>query len=173
MSSQGFPCLIVLFAQWISSAGLLFAAGPLPATHVDNFTGSPRVIVISDIGNEPDDQMSFVRFLVYSNEFEIEAMIASTSTWQKIAVHPETMHALIHAYGEVRPSLLRHAEGWPTAEALDERVFSGQPAYGVAATGADKMSPGAEAIIRAVDRDDPEVAAVTRDRRPIAVHRDR
>jgi hypothetical protein len=64
------------------------------------------------------------------------------------------MRAMIRAYGEVRPSLSRHAKGWPTAEYLDARVFTGQPAYGVAATGANKMSAGAEAIIRAVDRDD-------------------
>jgi Protein of unknown function (DUF1593) len=149
-----FLCLIALFVQWTSSAGASFVAGPLPATHVDNFPGPPRVIIISDIGNEPDDQMSFVRFLLYSNEFEIEAMIASTSTWQKTAVHPETMRALIRKYDDVRPSLLRHAKGWPTAEYLDTRVFTGQPAYGIAATGVDKMSGGAEAIVRAVDRDD-------------------
>ena len=29
---------------------------------------------MSDIGNEPDDQMSFVRLLLYSNEFEIEGI---------------------------------------------------------------------------------------------------
>lgn len=29
----------------------------LPSSHVDEFAGHPRVIVISDIGNEPDDQM--------------------------------------------------------------------------------------------------------------------
>lgn len=28
------------------------------ATRVDDFSGKPRVIVISDIQNEPDDQMS-------------------------------------------------------------------------------------------------------------------
>jgi len=50
------------------------------------------------IGNEPDDQMSLVRFLLYSNEFEVEALIASTSTWQKAATHSETMHKLIDAY---------------------------------------------------------------------------
>ena len=110
---------------------------------------------MSDIGNEPDDQMSFVRLLLYSNEFEIEGLIATTSTWQKTAVHPETMRALIQAYGQVRPSLLRHAKGWPTAEELDGRVFTGQPGYGLAATGADKMSAGAEAVIRAVDHEDP------------------
>ena len=111
-------------------------------------------MVISDIGNEPDDQMSLVRLLLYSKEMEIEGLIASTSTWQKTAVHPETMRALIQAYGQVRPNLLLHAKGWPTAEDLDRRVFSGQPGYGLAATGAGKMSAGAEAIVRAVDRDD-------------------
>src|SRR6185437_15617198 len=73
----------------------------MPATHVDDFTGKARVVVISDIGNEPDDQMSFVRFLLYSNEFDVEAMIATTSTWQKAKTHAETMHELIEAYGQV------------------------------------------------------------------------
>ena len=59
----------------------------LSPSHVDDFTGRPRVIIISDIGNEPDDQMSLVRFLMYSNEFDIEALIAATSTWQKNIVH--------------------------------------------------------------------------------------
>src|SRR5215469_12393804 len=94
------------------------AAQPLPATHVDDFAGHPRVVIISDIGNEPDDQMSFTRLLLYSNELDIEALIAATSTWQKSATHPETMHALIHAYGEVRPNLLLNAPGWPTSEDL-------------------------------------------------------
>jgi hypothetical protein len=130
-------------------------AQPLPATHVDDFTGHPRVIVISDIGNEPDDQMSLVRLLLYSNELDIEALIAATSTWQKTALHPETMHTLIAAYGEVRANLLLNAPGWPKAEDLDRRVASGQPAYGMAAVGEGKLSEGAQAIIRAVDRDDP------------------
>ena len=124
-------------------------------SHIDDFTGRPRVIVISDIGNEPDDQMSLVRFLVYSNEFDVEALIAATSTWQRNIVHPETMHTLIHAYGEVRPNLLLHAQGWPTAEELDRRVYAGQRAYGMAATGPDRTSAGAQAIVRAVERDDP------------------
>jgi Protein of unknown function (DUF1593) len=126
----------------------------LPPEHVDDFTGHPRVIVISDIGNEPDDQMSLVRLLLYSNELDIEALIASTSTWQKTAVHPETMRALIQAYGKVQPNLLLHAKGWPSAEELEARVFAGQTAYGMAATGPDRMSEGAQAIIRAADRDD-------------------
>jgi len=146
---------ISLFA----SVAFLYAQ-PLP-THVDAAAGPPRVVVISDIGNEPDDQMSLVRFLLYSNEFEVEALIASTSTWQKAATHSETMHKLIDAYAEVRPNLLLHAKGWPTAEYLHGHVFSGQSAYGIAATGSDKMSEGARAIIRAADRDDPRPLWIT------------
>jgi hypothetical protein len=111
--------------------------------------------VISDIGNEPDDQMSFVRLLLYSNELDIEAMIATTSTWQKKATHPETMHQLINAYAQVRPNLLLNAKGWPEAAELTGRVFTGQTAYGVEATGPGKTSDGARAILRAADRDDP------------------
>src|SRR5215831_18033396 len=111
-------------------------------THVDEFSGKPRVVVISDIGNEPDDQMSFVRLLMYSNEFDLEAMIATTSTWQKTKTHAETMHQLIDAYAQVRPNLLLHAKGWPEAADLNARVFTGQTAYGLAATGDDKSSDG-------------------------------
>ena len=57
------------------------AGQPIPASHVDRFDGRPRVIVISDIGNEPDDQMSMTRLLLYSDELDIEALVAATSTW--------------------------------------------------------------------------------------------
>jgi hypothetical protein len=147
--------------QWIALLAALALAGPatgpaqsLPPTHVDDFTGRPRVIVISDIGNEPDDQMSLVRLLLYSNELEIEGLIASTSTWQKSATHPETMRTLIGAYGQVRPNLLLHAKGWPEAGELLSRVYAGQSGYGMAATGDGKMSEGARAIVRALDRED-------------------
>ena len=129
-----------------SACGVAAAQQPvLSVPPVDGFSGHPRVAIISDIGNEPDDQMSFVRLLLYSNELDLEAMIATTSTWQKTATHAETMHALIQAYGQVRDNLLLHAKGWPTAEELDRRVFAGQPAYGMAATGAGKSSAGSRA----------------------------
>src|SRR5215475_13264727 len=129
-------------------------AEDLPQAHTDDFSGNPRVIIISDMGNEPDDQMSFVRLLLYTNELDIDALIAATSTWQRTAVHPETMHALIKAYGQVRPNLLLHEKGWPTAEQLDARVFAGQHGYGLSAIGPNQTSDGAQAIIRAVDKDD-------------------
>jgi len=123
-------------------------------TPPDTFEGHPRALIISDIGNEPDDQMSLVRLLLYSNQIDVEALVASTSTWQKTAVHPETMRALIRAYGQVRENLLLHAKGWPTADDLDRRVFTGQTGYGMAATGPGRISEGAQAIIDAGDRQD-------------------
>ena len=147
--------------------GLLFTtaggagAQLLQPGYMDEFVGNPRVVVLSDIGNEPDDQMSFVRLLLYSNELDLEALIATTSTWQKNKVQPDTMRKLIAAYGEARSNLLKHASGWPEASKVDALVWSGQPAYGMAAVGPDKMSPGAEAIIRAVDRTDPRPLWIT------------
>jgi hypothetical protein len=141
--------------------GPAFAGEAPPSSHIDSFVGHPRIIVISDIGNEPDDQMSLTRLLLYSNELDIEALIAATSTWQRNVVHPETMRTLIEAYGRVRANLLLHAAGWPTAEELNRRIYSGQPSYGMAATGADKTSEGAQAIIKAADREDDRPLWIT------------
>ncbi|MDP9038570.1 MAG: DUF1593 domain-containing protein [Acidobacteriota bacterium] len=133
-------------------AGAQVGLQPLP---VDTFIGHPRVAIVSDIGNEPDDQMSFVRLLLYSNELDLETMIASTSTWQRTATHPETMHAIVQAYGQVRTNLQVHAKGWPTAEELDKRIFAGQPGYGMAATGEGKASAGSQALANAIESNDP------------------
>ena len=41
-----------------------------------------RVIVLTDIENEPDDAMSLVRFLTYSNQWDVEGLIVTTSVHQ-------------------------------------------------------------------------------------------
>jgi hypothetical protein len=125
------------------------------SARVDPFTVKPRVIVMTDIANEPDDQMSMVRFLVYSNEFDIEGLVAGTSTWMKDNVRPDVILTLIAAYEQVQPNLLKHAAGFPAAAALRSLVTTGQPSFGMAAVGADKMSPGADLILRAADKNDP------------------
>jgi Protein of unknown function (DUF1593) len=145
---------LALFAVLSASA---LAGAPLrsqASAHVDDYAGHPRVLVLTDIGNEPDDQMSLVRLLCYVNELDIAGLVATTSTWQRSASHPETLHALIAAYAEVRPNLLKHAPGWPTAANLDALVYSGQSAYGMPAVGAGQASAGSAAIIHAVDSDD-------------------
>ena len=124
------------------------------AARVDPYSDKVRVIVLTDIANEPDDQMSMVRFLVYANEFDIEALVATTSTWMRDTVRPDVIRRVIDAYEPVHAQLSTHAAGFPTAATLRELVTSGQTGFGMAAVGRDRLSPGAEAIIRAADKAD-------------------
>ena len=132
------------------------AFGPRPAPSlVDPYVARPRVVVMTDIANEPDDQMSLVRFLLYSNEWDVEGLVATTSTWMKARVRPDVILSVLDAYEKVQPNLLKHAPGFPAAAALRAVVASGQPAYGMAAVGEGKTSPGAELILRAAEKADP------------------
>lgn len=45
------------------------------------FLSKPRVLILTDITNEPDDAESFCRYLPYSNQFHTEEVVAVTSTW--------------------------------------------------------------------------------------------
>lgn len=131
------------------------------SARVDPYVDKQRVIVLTDIANEPDDQMSMVRFLVYSNEFDVEGLIAETSTWMRNRVRPDVINTVIDAYATVRPNLKQHAPGYPDPASLHSLVAAGQPSYGMAAVGADKMSAGAQRILAAADRDDPRPLWIT------------
>ena len=39
----------------------------------------PRLLVLTDIGGDPDDMQSMRRLMLYSNEFRIEGLIASAA----------------------------------------------------------------------------------------------
>ncbi len=97
------PSLILLLAITMTSS--LFAA-------------KPRVIVLTDISNEPDDEESLVRFLVYSNEYDVEGIVATTSVWLRDKIRPDIIRETIQAYAQVRPNLLLHAPGFPSADQL-------------------------------------------------------
>ena len=60
------------------------------------------MIILTDISNEPDDEQSLVRFLVYSNEYDVEGMIATTSVWLEDTVRPDKIQRQVEAYGQVR-----------------------------------------------------------------------
>jgi hypothetical protein len=125
------------------------------AVRVDPSVEKQRIVVMTDIANEPDDQMSMVRLLVYSNQFDIEGLVATTSTWMKNKVRPDVIQTLVAAYEMVLPNLLQHQPGFPSGDSLRGVVVSGQPAYGMAAVGDDKTSPGSELIVRAAEKADP------------------
>lgn len=113
-----------------------------------------RVFVLTDISNEPDDEQSLVRFLVYSNEYEVEGLVATTSTWLRSGTREDLIRKQIDAYSHVRDNLLVHAEGYPTAEHLRAVTLTGQPAFGMQAVGEGKSSAGSQHLIAAADKAD-------------------
>ena len=110
------------------------------ASRIDPYVAKPRVIVLTDIANEPDDQMSFVRLLVSSNQFDIEGLVATTSRHLRSSPRPDVLLTVLSAYANVRPNLLKHEPGFPSAEALGKLVMSGQETYGLAGDTADYHS---------------------------------
>ncbi|MBD0285573.1 MAG: DUF1593 domain-containing protein [Flavisolibacter sp.] len=120
-----------------------------------------RLIVITDIGNEPDDFMSMVRLMLYSNQIDIEGLIASTSIHQSKKVSPELIEKVIRGYEKVQPNLLKHEPGFPTAQKLLSLVKKGLPVYGMDGVGRGKDSEGSEWIIRMLEKNDRRPLWVT------------
>jgi hypothetical protein len=115
----------------------------------------PRVIVLTDIENEPDDAESLVRFLTYSNQFDVEGIIATTSVWLRDKTAEWRIHEILEAYKEVQPNLLKHESGYPTFEELRSKTKAGIPKYGMKGVGEGQDSEGSEWIIEALKKDDP------------------
>lgn len=113
-----------------------------------------RLIVLTDMGADPDDQQSMVRLLLYSNQIDIEGLVATTSVWQKTRVRPEFITSIIGAYDAVQPNLLKHEAGFPEAEELLAKVKSGLPEYGLQGVGEGKDSAGSNLIIEVLEKDD-------------------
>ncbi|KAJ7166503.1 hypothetical protein C8R43DRAFT_1163219 [Mycena crocata] len=117
-------------------------------------TAKPRVFVLTDIANEPDDAMSLTRFLLYSNQFSVEGICATTSVWLPNSTHIEQIQAHIASYAEVVENLNVHVAAdaqFPSAELLMSKTYVGYPAYGMDAVGADRSSNGSRALMHAVD----------------------
>jgi hypothetical protein len=114
----------------------------------------PRVFVLTDIENEPDDAMSLVRFLVYSNQFDVEGLGATTSIHQPDKVAAWRIREIVAAYEKVRTNLELHEPGFPTAESLRAVIYEGRPEYGMKAVGKGHDSVASERLIAAVDRAD-------------------
>ena len=115
----------------------------------------PRVFVLTDIENEPDDAMSMVRFLVYANQFDVEGLAATTSIHQQKRIAPERIRQIAEAYGKVRDKLEKHEAGFPSIEFIRSVITEGLPEYGMSAVGEGKDSPASELLIKAVDKNDP------------------
>jgi hypothetical protein len=114
----------------------------------------PRLLVLTDMGADPDDEQSLVRLLLYANQIEITGMVATTSCWQQRVIRPDFIHTILNAYDQVQPNLLRHEPGYPTADALRAVVKLGVPRYGMTGVGEGMDSEGSEWVIRMLEQDD-------------------
>ncbi len=137
-----------------SSLLILFIACCLGFCASLSAADKPRVFVLTDIENEPDDAMSMVRLLTYANHFDIEGLVASTSIHQQKHVAPQRIRQIVEAYGKVRDNLEKHEPGFPTGAQLLTIVSEGLPVYGLEGVGEGKDSPGSELLIRALERED-------------------
>jgi hypothetical protein len=155
MRASGANVFAWVVVTCLSSAPLARAQATTELSEPDPFFARPRIAVMTDIANEPDDQMSLVRLLLYSNGFDVEGLVATTSTWMKTGTRPDVIRSVLAAYERVQPNLLKHAAGFPSAAALGSVVVSGQAGYGMAAVGEGKASAGSEAILRAAEKADP------------------
>ena len=137
---------------------LLWLATPSVAQSTES---KSRVIVLTDIENEPDDAMSLVRFLTYSNQWDVEGLVATTSVHQKDKVAAWRIREIVEAYGTVRDNLILHEPGYPTKAHLLSIIKEGRKAYGMNAVGKGMDSPGSDLIIQSVDRNDARPVWVT------------
>ena len=111
----------------------------------------PRLFVLTDIGGDPDDQMSMVRLMTYANHIDIEGLVA-TEVNRK--VNPDRIQQIVEAYGKVRDNLELHEPGFPEAEYLQKCISKGIPIDNMDGVGEGKDSPGSELLINVVDRED-------------------
>ncbi len=180
--SMRLPKTSILFvAVWMASFVLVQSASaqleavPKAEKH--------RIVLLTDIGGDPDDMQSFTRFMMYADRYDIEGLIATS-----IRIFPRDKHRpidgepqphylvkWIKAYAEVRDNLMKHSEGWPEPEMLLTLIRKGVKTgrdvpfdirTGIAGEGSGhyrleqligkgKDTGASMLIIEAVDRDDP------------------
>ena len=114
-----------------------------------------RLLVLTDIENEPDDTQSLVRLVLYANQVDIEGLVATTSTHMRNRTAPESIHHILDRYAQVRDNLLLHEPGYPAAAELKALVRSGRAQYGMAGVGEGMDSPGSDLIIQRLEAGDP------------------
>lgn len=122
-----------------------------------------RLIILADMGNEPDEVQQMVHMMMYSNEFDMEGLIAVSGKYlhskhpqpERTRLYPDLFHMIIDAYEKDLENLKKHAKGWPEPNYLRSIVASGQPDYGLEGSGDGKSSEGSELIIKSLKKNDP------------------
>ncbi|KAF5964200.1 hypothetical protein FCOIX_13518 [Fusarium coicis] len=113
-----------------------------------------RLFVLTDISNEPDDQMSLVRLLTYANEIDIQGISVTTSTWMPDKIDYESVVGVLDGYKKVVNNLNANVPShapYPSYKYLLDRVHKGHPVYGRKSLNMS-LSDGAKALVKAADK---------------------
>ncbi len=106
----------------------------------------PRIIVTSD--GEIDDECSMVRFLLYSNEWDIEGIITSSSQYHWHGhkwAGDDWIDPYLEAYEKVYPNLKLHFDSYPDPDYLKSITLLGN----VETEGEmDSITPGSQLIAK-------------------------
>ena len=115
-----------------------------------------KVINITDLLADPDDEQSLVRMLVTCNQVDLKGIIVSTSCWRQNQDQSgmDRLNSITNAYGEVLPNLKKHADGYPSLKYIKSISVMGQTGYSMEAVGDGMDSEGSELIISTVDEDE-------------------
>lgn len=78
----------------------------------------------NDHKSDPDDIQSMVRFLLYSNEFDVEGLIASSATFAGIA-NKQNIIDMLDIYDSHYETLKNRSSDYPSAEYLKSVTYQG------------------------------------------------
>ncbi|MHC4402170.1 MAG: DUF1593 domain-containing protein [Planctomycetota bacterium] len=113
-----------------------------------------RVVAMTDIGGDPDDRQSMVRFLLYACDFEVEGFCTGFGHGHYQNTRPELIREAVDAYGKVLSNLRKHRPDYPSHERLRSLIKDGHNGDPHKA-GPGMDSEASDWIIEVVDRDDP------------------
>ena len=145
----------VKLATLAASLLVLCSAHTSEASAADGLANpKPRIVAMTDIGGDPDDRQSIVRFLLYSCDFEVEGLCTGFGHGHYETTRPELIRQAVDAYGKVLPNLRKHRPDYPSHQRLVDLIkdgHNGDP---------HKVGPGmdseaSEWIIKVLERDDP------------------
>lgn len=140
----------ILVSLMLATSPALAAESPLSIP--DN--AKARIVVMTDIGGDPDDRQSLVRFLLHACDFQVEGLCTGFGWGHYEKTRPDLIRQAVEVYGEVLPNLRKHRGDYPSKERLLGLIKDGHngDAHKV---GEGMDSEASDWIINVVDRDDP------------------
>lgn len=145
----------------------------------------PRLVVLTDIAPgdiEPDDMESMIRLLVHADQYEIEALIASSGWNSSGRSYPvswiDSLKTTINAYQKDLPNLMKRSGQsaflpldkectqqqlgyWPSSDYLRSRSMLGSLNMGYENLGDRNRSAGSDLIIKLADEADERPLWIT------------